>query len=324
MEPMSALLERHRWRWPEALFWLLPPLAFLLFTDHLALITQIFIMAIFALSLDLVLGFAGIVSLGHALFFGLGAYAAGLLAIAGWHEPISLVLAGGLVAALAAGLTGPLVLGLSGLPLIMATLALGVIGFEAANKLGFLTGGDNGLQGIALDPVLGRFRWSVYGHTAFFYALAWLVACFLLVRRVVASPFGVVLQGIRENPGRMRLIGVPVFASLWRAWVLGGALAGVAGALSAQTTQFVSLDALSLDNSIAVAVMLIVGGVGRLYGGLVGAALYLVVHDVAAEWNPYHWMFVIGFLLIAVVRFGRGGVLGIAEAGLLRARRLRA
>ena len=315
----SPLLTRHLWRWPEALAWLAPFAAFLAFPDHVSLATQVFIWALFALSLDFVLGFAGIVTLGHALFFGIGAYTAGNLALGLWQEPITGVLAGAAMAALAAALTGPIVLGLTGLPLIMATLALGMLGFEAANKLGFLTGGDNGLEGISPAPVLGLFRWSVYGQTAFFYALAWLAAGFWLVRRLVASPFGLALQGIRENRQRMRLLGTPVFATLWRAWIIGAALAGAAGAVAAQTTQFVALDSIGLDASITVAVMLILGGVGRLYGGPLGAALYLVVHDLASEWNPYHWMFVIGLLLVASVRFGRGGLLGLAARLVRRA-----
>jgi ABC-type branched-subunit amino acid transport system permease subunit len=318
----SDLLGRKRGRPYEFLFLALAVLTLFVFEDRLSFATSVLIMVLFALSLDFVLGFAGVVTLGHALFFGTGAYVAGLLALSGLTEAISGLLLAGMASALLAALVGPLVLGLTGLPQIMATLALGAIGFEAANKATWLTGGDNGLQGFELAPLLGLFNWSVYGHTGYLYALAVLALGFWLLKRVIASSFGVALQGIRENRQRMMVIGAPVLGHMVRAYAISAFVAGVAGALSAQTTRFVGLDVLSLTTSVDIMVMLTLGGVGRLYGALVGAPVYMTIHHLAAQWNPYHWMFVIGCLLIFVMRFARGGLIGMAAAMLRRLRPL--
>jgi branched-chain amino acid transport system permease protein len=266
------------------------------------------------MSLDLILGFAGIISLGHALYFGFGAYVTGLATFAGWTEPITGTLLGGVSAGALAAVTGPLVLRLSGLPLIMVTLALGVIAFEAANKLTWLTGGDDGLYGVTIAPLFGVFRWTVFSQTAYLYVLAWTFLLFVLARCLVASPFGLAIQGIRDNSRRMQLLGTPVLGKLMRIYIISGFMAGVAGALSAQTTQFVGLIVLNVDTSVSALVMLVLGGVGRLYGGLIGAPVYMVVHHMASQWNPYHWMFIIGALLTLVVMFARGGILGIADS----------
>ena len=309
----SPLLDRHRLR-PRELVWWLPALGyFFVFPEYLAVATSVLVMAMFALSLDLLLGFAGVLSLGHAVSFGIGAYACALINLAGWHEAISGALAGGAIAGLFALAIGPLILRLSGLPFIMVTLGIGAVLYEAANKAVWLTGGDNGLPGVTLDPLLGVFRWSVLGQTGYLYALGWLFALFCLMRRLVASPFGVALQGIRENPRRMELVGTPVVRYLVVAYGLASAIAGIAGALSAQTNAFVGLEALSLNTSIDGLVMLVLGGVGRLYGGLVGAPVYMFVQHFAREWNPYYWMFLIGALLIVVVRFSRRGLLGLLD-----------
>jgi branched-chain amino acid transport system permease protein len=215
---------------------------------------------------------------------------------------------------------GPLILRLSGLPFIMVTLGIGAVLYEAANKAVWLTGGDNGLPGVTLDPLLGVFRWSVLGQTGYLYALGWLFALFCLTRRLVASPFGMALQGIRENPRRMQLVGAPVLRHLVVAYGLASAIAGIAGALSAQTNAFVGLEVLSLNTSIDGLVMLVLGGVGHLYGGLVGAPVYMFVQHFAREWNPYYWMFLIGALLIIVVRFSRRGLIGLLDDLLARAR----
>jgi branched-chain amino acid transport system permease protein len=317
----SRLLDLSRLHPAEALVWIAAIGAFFLFPEDLSFATSILVMILFVLSLDLILGYAGVISMGHALFFGVGAYTAGLIALAGWQEPISGALLGTAAGALAAFVTGLFVLRLRDLPLIMVTLALGVIGFEIGNKATWLTHGDDGLVGIELQPILGLFKWSFYSDTSYLYALAWLFLAFIVARRLVASPFGMAVQGIRENRRRMALLGAPVFGHLLRIYVIGGALAGLAGALSAQTTKFVSLNALSLDMSISAVVMLVVGGVGRLYGAVVGTVVYMVVQHVAAQWNPYHWMFVIGTLLVLIVMFARGGVLGLADDIIRRLRR---
>ena len=316
--PKSELLSWHKVRSTETLIWLIAIAAFFLFPNDLSFGTSVLVMALFVISLDLALGFAGILSLGHAIFFGTGAYVAGFLAIGGWNEPIS----GALIAGAAAGVLGlalgPLVTRYSGLAQIMITLSLTMIAYELANKATWLTGGDDGLGGIELSPLFGTFRWSVYGQTSYLYALGWLFILFLVARMMVSSPFGVALQGFRENHSRMLLIGAPVRWHLIRVYALSGFIAGIAGAVSTQTTKFVSLNVLSLDLSVDVLVMLVLGGVGRLYGALIGAPVYMLVHHVASEWNPYHWMFVIGGLLVFVVRFARGGVIGLLDAGYQR------
>ena len=316
----SPLLDRRRLRPLEFVWWLLALGYFFVFPEYLAVATSVLVMALFALSLDLLLGFAGVLSLGHAVPFGIGAYACALINLAGWHEAISGALAGGAIAGLFALAIGPLILRMRGLPFIMVTLGIGAVLYEAANKAVWLTGGDNGLPGVTLDPLLGVFRWSVLGQTGYLYALGWLFALFCLARRLVASPFGMALQGIRENPRRMQLVGAPVLRHLVVAYGLASAIAGIAGALSAQTNAFVGLKVLSLNTSIDGLVMLVLGGVGRLYGGLVGAPVYMFVQHFAREWNPYYWMFLIGALLIIVVRFSRRGLIGLLDDLLARAR----
>jgi branched-chain amino acid transport system permease protein len=317
----SPLLSRHRFLWPEAVFWLLAVAVYFLFPQYLAIATTVLIVALFAVSYDLAIGFGGILTLGHALFFGIGAYSAGWIALAGWTEAVSGALASGAIAALVAAALGPFLLRLTGLPLIMVTLGVSVIVSEAANKATWLTGGDDGLTGFRMSPLFGLFRWSVFGDTKYFYALGWLFVLFYVLKRVVASPFGVALQGIRENPLRMRLIGTATLRHLSIAYSLSAGVAGIAGALSAQTNAFVGLGVLSLDTTIDGLVIVVLGGIGTLYGSLIGAPVYIVVKHFAQQWNPYYWMFVIGALLIVVVRFSRGGLLGMARAvltGLVR------
>ncbi len=307
---MSRLLQ---WPWLEALFWVSVLAVVVVFPSDLSLATAIAVMALFAVSLDLALGIAGILTLGHALYFGAGAYAAAALATLGWAEPVSGVVLAGIAAALLAGVAGPFILRSRGLPLIMVTLVLGLFAFELANKASDFTGGDNGLSDIVLAPVLGVFHWSVYAQVEYLYVLAFLFVGFQGAKRIVGSPFGLALRGIRDNPVRMAYLGAPVQSHLLRAYLSSALLAGVAGALSAQTTRFVGTDVLSINASIDVLVMLVLGGTGSLYGALVGAIVYMLVHHLAAEWNPYHWMFIIGALLVFVVRIGEGGLVGIAR-----------
>jgi len=311
--PRSSILSRHRFNLAEPLWWGLALGVIILFPEYLAVGTSVLVMVLFVLSYDLLLGFAGVLSLGHTVFFGIGAYAAGLLALAGWTEAVTGVLAAGAISAVLAAALGPFLLRLRGLPLIMITLSVGLVFFEAASKATWLTGGDDGLSGIELAPLFGRFGWGMYGHTKYLYALGWLFFLFYLTRRIVASPFGVALQGIRENDARMRLMGNPVLPHLVVAYVISAAIAGIAGALLTQTNSFVGLGVMGLDNSIDVLIMLVLGGVGRLFGGFIGAPVYMLVKHFASLWGPYYWMFMIGALLIVVVRVGRGGLLGIIE-----------
>ena len=298
----------------ETVPWIAAIAVFFFAPDYLGFGTAVLIMVLFAVSLDLLMGHAGVVTLGHAMFFGIGAYSAGLLAKHGWTEPFSGLILAALFTGIVAAAAGLLLSQLRHLAIIMTTMAFGLIAFEAAKSATWLTGGDDGLQGFAMAPVFGLFRWSVYGHTAYLYALGWLFVLFMAARLIVASPVGLGLQGLRENYGRMQLIGAPVRSHMIQVYALSGVYAGAAGALSAQTTSFVDLNVLSLDLSASVLVMLVLGGLGRLYGAIVGVVFYMLIHNIAAKIDPYNWMFVIGALLVGVVLFSRGGILGLLVA----------
>ncbi len=310
---VDAFARRHRYHLLETLPWLAAVASYFAFPDYLALGAQILATILFALSADLVLGYAGIVTLGHAAFFGTGAYIAGILAAHGWGEPITGLFAGAAAAALLGFLSGLVVLRTTGLALLMQTLVVATMVAEAANKASFITGGDDGLQGMEVWPVFGWFRFDLFGHTAYFYCLTVLFLCWLAARHIVHSPFGRSLTGIRENVRRMHAIGAPVARRRLVIYTISAGLAGISGALIAQTTQFVSLSFLSLERSGAVLIMLIIGGVGQLYGAFVGVPLYMVAQNRFSEIDPVYWYFWIGLLMVVVVVFARGGVLGLFD-----------
>jgi branched-chain amino acid transport system permease protein len=293
----------------EIALWIGLAAAWLAFPGYLVLGSQVLIAAIFALSLDLILGYAGIVTLGHAAFFGIGAYTAGLLAVHGWGEPLSgLAVAAG-AAAVAGFATGFLVVRGEDLTRLMVTLGIGLLLYEAANRAAAITGGVDGLPGISMGKLLGVFAFDLAGRTAYAYAFCVLVAVFALLRVVTRSPFGLALRGIRENPQRMAAIGVPVQRRLVAAYTLAAAIAGIAGALLAQTTQFVGLDSLGFQRSAEVLIMLVLGGTGRLYGAIIGTAIFMLAQDVLAGINPVYWQFWLGLALVAFALFARGGIL---------------
>ena len=295
----------------ETVFWLLIASTFFLLPDHLTLITQMMIMGLFAVSLDMALGYAGILTVGHAAFFGLGAYAAGLWAKHAWSEPFS-----GLFVALAIGaavgyLLSYLVVRGADLTRLMITIGLCVLLGETANRLAGITGGTDGLQGIEIKPVLGLFEFDLYGRTGFVYTLAVVLLAFLVVRRMLRSPFGLALRGIHDSSRRMQAIGSPVQSRLRMAYCFSPAIAALAGALLAQSTQFVGIESLSINRSAEILIILVLGGAGHLYGGLIGAFVYMLVHEKFADMNPEYWMFWIGCFLIAVVLLGGGGFMGM-------------
>ena len=316
---LAAGLPSDRWRIWDIALWVPPVLVFFAFPDHLVLGSQIIITDLFALSLDLLLGYAGIVSLGHAAFFGLGAYTAGLLAVHGWPEPLTGLAAAAVVAAIVGYATSFLVVRAPQLGQLMITLGVGLVLGELANKESRYTGGVDGMPDVPMSPLFGKFRFDIAGHTGYLYSLAVAFVAFVLVRRVVSSPFGLSLRAIREGAARMPALGAPVGRRLVAAFTLAAALAGVAGALLTQTTQFVGLEVLSFERSASVMIMLVLGGTGRLYGAFLGAGLFMLMRDYLARLDPLYWEFWIGVLLVAVVLVGRGGILGIAET--LRARR---
>lgn len=311
MKPVATShLPHDLWQPLELAFWLLPVAAFFLFPGYLVLGSQILIVGLFAVSLDLILGYAGIVSLGHAAFFGLGAYTAGLLAAHGWSEPFSGLLAAALLAALFGFCTSFLVVRGQDLTRLMVTLGIGLMLFEAANKAAFITGGVDGLSGMVMGKLFGVFEFDLNGNTAYWYSLFVLFVLFAVMRRLVNSPFGLSLTGIREGGKRMPAIGANVHLRLTIVFTIGAAVAGVAGALLAQTTQFVGLDTLGFPRSAELMIILVLGGTGRLYGGLLGAAVFMLLQDYIAGLNPAYWQFWIGLLLVVIVLFARGGILG--------------
>ena len=320
----ASVAARHHLRPWEALPWLLAIGAYFAFPDYLFLGTQILILILFALSLDLILGYAGIVTLGHAAYFGLGAYVAGMLsAHAGWHEPISGLLLAGIVAALFGWLSGWLLLRYHGLALLMLTLAVGIMLMELANVLEAWTGGFDGLYGITPAPLFGRFENDLYGRNYYVYSLIVLLVVFALCRRLVYSPFGLTLQGVRDNERRMRAIGCDVLRTKVTAFAAAAGIAGLAGALFAQANAFVTLDVLSFARSGTVLIVLILGGVGRLYGAFVGATVYYLLEDQLARISPEFWQFGVGLVLVLVVLFARGGLLGLVDVTLAPWRRSR-
>jgi branched-chain amino acid transport system permease protein len=277
------------------------------------LATQVFVMILFALSLDLLVGYAGIVTLGHAGLFGMGGYTAGILSVHGITDPIVTALYGMIVAAVTGLVFGAAMLRTKGLTLLMLTMASASLLYEIANKATGLTGGEDGLQGVSFTPVLGLFPFDFRGKTAFFYSLATLFLVFTLVRALINSPFGWSLRGIRENDARMAAIGCPIMQRRIIAYVISSALAGLAGALQAQTTQFVALYSLSFELSGNILIMLILGGSGRLYGAFVGVPAFMFAQDLLAKQDPANWFLGQGIILIAMVMLAPGGILGIAE-----------
>ncbi len=308
--PVDYLKAQTRWRPVETAFWIATMLPFYFFPDYLQLASQIAITALFALSLDLILGYAGIVSLGHAAFFGTAAYSAALFSKFVWGEPLTGLIVGTAAAALLGYVSSFVIARFRHLTLIMITLGLGLLLQEAANSAGWLTGGSDGFQGMNVWPLLGTFEWDLYGYTAYGYSLIVLFVVFLGARRLIHSSFGLALRGIRENPLRMPAIGAASRAHIRTVYTISAAMAGVAGALIAQTTQAVALDSLSFERSADLLVMVVLGGAGRLYGGLVGAIIFLVARDQFSGIAPQFWYFWIGLLLVAVVIFLPNGILG--------------
>ncbi|MBV7380013.1 branched-chain amino acid ABC transporter permease [Maritimibacter dapengensis] len=306
----------------EALLIALLVIAFFAFPYNLAFVTRILIMVLFVLSIDLVLGFAGIATLGQAALYGTGAYAAGLFAVHVTAAPLPGLLIGMVAGAALAFLSGLVLLRTKGLTLIMLTIAVAQICQEVANKARDVTGGADGLRGIRMEPVLGLFEFDFIGITAYWYVAIVVFIVFLALKRLAAAPLGLSLRGIHESPERMLAIGAPVYRRQVLAYTLGGGIAGIAGALAAQVTQLVSLEVYSFTLSAEALIMLILGGTGRLWGAIVGVVLFMTVHHVAASADPYNWLFFIGFMVLGVVFFLPGGMIRLPQA-LLRLGRQR-
>lgn len=301
----NSLLRSSQWKWWEWALWALALASPWLLGGHALIINEIAIVALFAVSLDLVLGYTGIVSLGHAAFFGLGAYVAALFAKLVMPDP----LVGLVVAVVASSLLGAFcsltILRGSDLTRLMVTLGVALILLELANKMDWLTGGADGLQGVVMGPLLGRFEFDLAGKTAASYSLLVLLLLFVLARRLAASPFGATLMAIRDNRLRAMAIGIPVASRLSVVYTVAAGVAGAAGALLAQTTGFASLDVFAFDRSADVLLILVIGGTGWLYGGVAGAVVFKVMQDTISAITPQYWTFWIGLFLVVLMLVGR-------------------
>ncbi len=317
-----ALAGRHRVRVWEPIPWVLALAFYFAFPKYLGFGTELLVTILFAISLDLVLGYAGIVTLGHAAFFGAGAYTVGMLAKHGiWKEPITgLILAAVVAAAVGLG-SGLVLLRTHGLTLLMLTLCTMALLEEAANLAHDYTGGFDGLDSLPIAPLFGVFGFNpLYPKTQYLYVLTVLFVCFVFVRTLVYSPFGQSLTGIRENMLRMHAVGAPVRGRLVLCYALSAAIAGVAGGIWAQANAYVNLGTLGLDRAATVLIILVLGGYGRLYGAFVGAVAYMVLSHFLSKIYPTAWQLGLGLLLVVIALFARNGILGIAEAAVRRLR----
>ena len=295
-----------RWHYGEVAFWLIVLACGFAFPTRYLIMTDILRLALFAMSLDLILGYAGIVSLGHAAFFGVGAYCAGLLALHGIiTEPVIALVAAGLVAMALGFLTSFLVIRGVDLTRLMVTLGIALLLEALGERFSNITGGTDGLQGIEMAPILGYFAFDMFGKTGFFYSLIVLFLLFLLARRIVNSPFGLSLRAIRNNPLRASAIGVPVNRRLIAIYTVAAFYAGIAGALFTQTTALASLDVFAFERSADLMLVLVIGGSGYLYGGLMGAVVFKMLQEFFSTITPQYWQFWIGLVLVVIVLVGR-------------------
>ena len=307
----AYLARRARWSPLEIAFWMFAFATIWLFPGKHLILTETAILALFALSLDLILGYAGIISLGQAAFFGLAGYFSGLVAKYGIiNEPVIALICAGLVAAALGFVTSFLVLRGSDLTRLMVTLGVSLMLGELANRYSNITGGADGMQGISIGPILGLFRFDMYGHNGYIYCLIVLFICFFIARRIVYSPFGLSLRSLKGNPLRASAIGIPVNRRLVAIYTVSAGFARISGALLTQTTAFCSLDVFSLERSADLLLVLIIGGTGYLYGGLIGAVIYKFLQDWLASLTPQYWQFWIGLVLVVIVLIGRERVDG--------------
>ena len=308
MTAADGLKRNARWRWWEFALLVALVLSWFVLPGQALLLNEIAILALFALSLDLILGYSGVVSLGHAAFFGFGSYAAALFAKLVMPDPWVGMLVAIALSALLGAVTSVLILRGTDLTRLMVTLGVASLLYELANKLDWLTGGADGLPGIAMGPLVtpfGGFEFDIGGRTAYAYTLFVLIVCLAVGRRLVHSPFGYSLQALRDNRLRAASIGLAVNIRLVAVYTIAAAIAGAAGALLAQTSGFASLDVFDFHRSAEVLLVLVIGGTGYLYGGIFGAIVFKLLHDVVSAWTPQYWNFWLGVFLVVLVLVGR-------------------
>jgi len=310
MDVLAHLRRRERWRWWEIAFWLALIAVIFVWPSRAALVNEALIAGLFALSLDLILGLTGVVSLGQAAFFGLGAYTAAILANAGYDDPLLGLVAAVPPAAIVGLATAPLLLRGADLTRLMVTMGVALMLGELANQNGWLTGGADGLN-FTVAPLFGRFSIGSIGEgprNAALFSLAVLFVLFFASRRLARSPFGISLAAVRENRLRAGALGVSSSRRVIAIYAVSAVYAGIAGALLAETTQIVSLDLFEFHRSADVLLMLIIGGAGYLYGGIIGAGVFIVIRDVVSAATPEYWEFWIGAMLVVLVLVGRGRI----------------
>jgi len=218
---------------------------------------------------------------------------------------VAALVVAGLAAAIVGFLTSFLVIRGVDLTRLMVTLGIALLLEALAERFSDITGGTDGLQGIAMQPILGLFAFDMFGKVGFFYSLAVLFLLFLLARRIVHSPFGLSLRAIRNNPLRAAAIGIPVNRRLIAIYTLAALYAGIAGALFTQTTALASLDVFSFERSADLMLVLVIGGTGYLYGGLIGAVVFRMLQEFFSNLTPQYWQFWIGLVLVVIVLIGR-------------------
>ena len=312
----QKLKTQHHIHWAEAIPWVIAIAVFYIAPGYRLLATQILVMILFALSLDLIVGYAGIISLGHTAFFGTGAYITALLASNDIPDPIFGLFAAAVGAALVGLVSGWVLLRTYGLTLLVLTMAVTIMLYELANDFDEVTGGFDGIN-FTNSEIFGLIELDqLWYSSSYIYVLIMLFLGFLLIRTIVYAPFGRMLIGIRENPQRMSAVGTPVHLRQVGVYVISAAIAGVAGALWVQVQGNVTTEVYSFELSGEVLIMLILGGTGRLYGAFLGATVYKILENITEQilgtGMPY-WQFAIGIALILTVLFARRGLFGLFE-----------
>ncbi|TQI74344.1 amino acid/amide ABC transporter membrane protein 2 (HAAT family) [Bosea sp. AK1] len=284
-----------------------------LFPDNLAFLTRVISIALLVLSLDLIVGYCGIASLGQGALYGAGAYAAGIACVHGVTDPVLLILIGAAAGGVMGLLMGAIMLRAHGLPQLVLSIAIVQLLHEAANKASSITGGSDGLSGMSPAPLFGIFEFDLWGRSAYLFGLGLLLIVFAVLRFVTRSPFGMVCRGLKEDPLRISALGIYAFPVLLKMFVISGAVAGMGGALAAIATQVVGLDSVSFEVSANALVMLVLGGIGHLYGALIGTVIFMALEHIVAAINPFHWMTLVGAVLIAIVLFAPRGLSGTLD-----------
>ena len=289
---------------------------YFVFPDNLAFLTMLLSTALLVMSLDLVTGVGGVATLGHAFIYGAGAYAAGIASVNGVSDPLVLLLIGAAAGTVAGVVSGALILKGHGLSQLVISIALVQLASEGVNKASSITGGSDGLSGLTIGPLFGAFEFDLWGRTAFWLALAIVIVVAIILRRVIRSPFGMICRGIHRDRIRVRAMGATIFLPLLKMYAIAGFVAGLGGALQAVATQVVGLDSISFTTSAEALVMLIFGGTGSVFGALVGTFVFMWFEHVVSAASPFHWLILVGILLIGVVLFASKGLYGLV-AGLL-------